>query len=407
MGWLGDIGRGIVNFAGKGVRVAAKVKSTLVQLPGKAAGMVIRTGTELAGGAVGLISERLGGVVRDAGKAAAGVVETPGRIAGHIIEQTANKGTEFVSSLAGDLDGEIDAWLESDCAEEDFAGHWGKLWDAAKNAKEGFTGERCYKLAKEHLRQLKEDQKKRQEEVTSRLKEQSDIIQEQLCRINGFRSQAGVLFRRFEQLSSAFSVWKIRNRVFKEHFSSKNFTFTKLKADKDFFYKVDFDSLLTTFEAWMTAGILIESRVKEAEEMIEGSRKAFEDESRAAQEEIKRYKKIAESLTFVKECFVFFTDFYKSLLDELGYSIDLLREAGYMRSMFFFAESDEKLNPAFLPNRHIRCLQACDKLSRLLCDLAKRKYFDDSEVEIIECDRRRVEKYRVRFVEPLTKQFAA
>ena len=95
------------------------------------------------------------------------------------------------------------------------------------------------------------------------------------------------------------------------------------------------------------------------------------------------------------------------MIRELGYSVDLLRESGYMQNMFLFANSDEKLNPAFLPNRHIRCLQDCDKLSRLLCDLSKRIYFNDSKVEIIEIDRKRVEKYRERFVIPLKNELAA
>lgn len=409
MGLLGIL-RGAVNFGGKVLRGAAKGVSISVQLPGKTAGAVVRTGAKLAGGAVGLISKRLGGTIRDVGEFAAGAVETPGKAVGLIIEQTTNKGTELVSHLTGDWEGEIDACLaRDDWAWNDFTEHWEAIWETAQKAAEGFTGETCYKLAKKHLTELRKEQSRRQAEVNSQLKEQSKIIQKQLSCINSSRMKANVLFRKFEQLSSAFSVWKIRNQVFTECFSLKKFSFTKLKEDKDFFSKVDFDNhpIRTKLEGWLSAGISIEIHVKEVEEMIKASKIAFEDEYRTAQEEVKRYKKVAESLTFVEENFMFFTDFYRSLLNELGYSIDLLREAGYMRNMFFFANSGEKLNPAFLPNRHIRCLQACDKLSRLLCDLAKRKYFNDSNVEIIELDRKRVEKYRVRFVEPLKKQFAA
>lgn len=409
LGWIKKAGQAAVNAGGKVVRGTAHVIRVGAEKSAELAGAGVNAVSEVAASAVGLVSERGEQFVRDAGKTIVKVIETPGKTIGQAIEQGANIATEVVSHLAGDVDGEIDAWLARKEAWQKYTDHWNDAWTAAKNASEGFTGERCYKLAKGRFENLKRKQEQKQQSIETQLKQQADIIQKQLNSINNSRNKSKNLFQEFEQLSSVFADWKIRSYNIVECFNPKTFSFTKLKEPKEFFSKVDFDN----DPWWMrikglgTVGILIVKRVEEAENKIKEADIAFKDECNQAEEEIKRYLKVTESLKFVEENFVFFIDFYNSMIRELGYSVDLLRESGYMQNMFFFANSDEKLNPAFLPNRHIRCLQACDKLSRLLCDLSKRIYFNDSKVEVIEIDRKRVEKYRERFVIPLKKELVA
>lgn len=355
------------------------------------------------------MSERGEQVVRDTGKTIVKAIETPGKTIGQVIEQSANIVTGVISHLAGDVDGETDASLAQEEAWQEYRDHWNEAWTAAKNASEGFSGEKMFRLAIARFEKLRKEQTQRQQKINSLFKQQVDIIQKQLTNINYSRNKAKNLFQKFEQLSSMFADWKIRRYNIVECFNPRYFSFTKLKERKEFFSEVDFenDPWWNRIKGFTTGGILILKQIEEAENKIKEVDKAFKDECNQAEEEIKRYQKVVKSLEFVEENFVFFTDFYNSMIRELGYSVDLLRESGYMQNMFLFANSDEKLNPAFLPNRHIRCLQACDKLSRLLCDLSKRIYFNDSKVEIIEIDRKRVEKYRERFVIPLKNELAA
>lgn len=306
------------------------------------------------------------------------------------------------------MDGEIDAWLAREEAWKKYLDHWNEAWTAAKDASEGFTGEKCFKLARDRSEKLRKEQEQKQQQIDTLFRQQAAIIQKQLTNINNLRNKAKNLFLEFEQLSSVFADWKIRHYNIVECFNCKPFSL-KLKEPKEFFLEVDFDNdpWWNRFKGFISGGFVTVKQIEEAEDKLKEADIAFKDQCNQAEEEVKRYLKVAESLKFVEENFVFFTEFYNSMIKELSYSIDLLRESGYMQNMFFFANSDEKLNPAFLPNRHIRCLQACDKLSRLLCELSKRKYFNDSNIEVIETDRKRMEKYRERFVIPLQKELAA
>lgn len=407
--WLKKAGQIAANTGGKAIRGVAHVISVGVEKSAELAGAGANVVSEVAAAAVGLVSERGEQVVRDAGKTIVKVIETPGKTIGQTIKQGANIVTEAFSHFAGDVDGEIDAWLAREDAWQEYCDHWNEMWNFSKNAVEGFTGEACFKLAKARFEELRKEQQKRQEYINKQLKQCGDIIQTHLQGINNSRSKTNGLFRQFERLSSAFSDWEIRNRIIIECFQPKYFSFTKLKEPRDFFHEVDFDNdpWWTSIKGAVTGGLLTVNQIEKAEEKIRFEQKAFDAECNNAEEEIKRYQKMTDSLKFVADNFEFFIDFYGLMIKELGYSVDLLRESGYMQNMFFFANSAEKLTPAFLPNRHIRCLQACDKLSRLLCNLSKRKYFDDSKLEVIEADRQRIEKYRERFVLPLTKELAA
>lgn len=407
--WLKKAGQVAVNTGGKVTRGVAHVIRVGAEKSAELAGAGVNAVSEVAASAVGLVSERGEQVVQDTGKTIVKVIETPGKTIGQVLEQGANIVTGVISHLAGDVDGETDASLAQEKAWQEYRDHWNEAWTAAKNASEGFTGEKCFKLARERFEKLRKEQVQKQQLIDIQLKQQIAVIQKKLTNINYSRDKAKNLFLEFEQLSSVFVEWKIRRYNIVECFNPRYSPFPKLKEWKEFFSEVDFDNdpWWNRLKGFGTGGILIVKQIEDAENKIKEADKAFKDKCNQAEEEIKRYQKVVKSLEFVEENFVFFTDFYNSMIRELGYSVHLLRESGYMQNMFFFANSDEKLNPAFLPNRHIRCLQACDKLSRLLCELSKRKYFNDSNVEVIETDWKRVEKYRERFVIPLQKELAA
>ena len=178
--WLEKVGQAAVNAGGKVVRGTAHVIRVGAETSAKLAGAGVDAVSEIAASAVGLVSDRGEQVVRDAGKIIVKVIETPGKTIGQAVEQGANIVTEIVSHLAGDVDGEIDAWLAREEAWQEYTDHWNEAWTAAKNASEGLTGEKCFKVARDRFEKLKKEQEQRQQLIDIQLKQQTAVIQKQL-----------------------------------------------------------------------------------------------------------------------------------------------------------------------------------------------------------------------------------
>ena len=227
--WLEKTGQAAANIGGKVIRGVAHVTRVGFEKGAELAGAGVDAVSEVVAAGAGLVSKRGEQVVRDTGKTIVKIIETPGKTIGQVIEQGANIATEVVSHLAGDVDGEIDAWLARKEAWQEYTDHWNDAWHSAKNASEGFTGEKCFKLARERFEKLKKEQEQKQQLIDIQLKQQIAVIQKQLTNINYSRDKAKNLFLEFEQLSSVFAEWKIRHYNIVECFNPRYFPFTKLK----------------------------------------------------------------------------------------------------------------------------------------------------------------------------------
>ena len=232
--WLEKTGQAAANIGGKVTRGIAHVIRVGAETSAKLAGAGVDAVSEIAASAVGLVSDRGEQVVRDAGKAAVKAIETPVKTFGQVIEQGANIATEVVSHLAGDVDGEIDARLAREEAWQKYTDHWNEMWTAAKNASEGFTGEKCFQLARDRFEKLKKEQEQKQRVIDTQLKQQTEVIQKQLTNINYSRDKAKNLFQKFEQLSSVFADWKIRRYNIVECFNPRYFSFTNSRDSTTF-----------------------------------------------------------------------------------------------------------------------------------------------------------------------------
>jgi len=84
----------------------------------------------------------------------------------------------------------------------------------------------------------------------------------------------------------------------------------------------------------------------------------------------------------IRENFEAFIEYYEKLIKELDYAINLIRMNYYQRDLDYFQETDSQVNPYFLPDRHLKCLMACDKMSRILCIMAKQRYLDSKAIDI-------------------------
>ena len=401
---------GVANIVGKAARFTAKAGGEIVRFGGQVAGGAVELAGAAAGGLVGFANERLGESIKDSAKTAAGIIEAPTEVVTRVGEQVMNAATGAISELVGDVDGEIDALIESDNNNiQSLKDHFKNIAANAGNAWNNLTAKTLFDAAKARYEKLQKSQKQEQTRIDGEISKQNKSIEGYLSQINACRTQSNELFRQFEICAASFADWQVKNRVFAENFTPTIYRLDRLPSCNEIFADVNFDEdpILTTLKGIFTLGFWNESKIKEVQDKLEKMEKYTLPEAiKKGNMEIDRCEKISESLKFVQENFTFFTDFYQELLQELEYSVHLVRCAGYMRNMYFFSNS-EKLSPYFLPERHILCLQACDKLSRLLCKMAKRKYFNDSTVDIIKDDISCVEKYRNRVVLPLRKSLAA
>ena len=399
----------VANKTGKIARTTTKIGGKILRFKSKVVGGVVELTGEAVGGIVGLANERLGEAIADQSKAVARVIETPAEVVTRGIEQLTNVATGAISEAVGDTEGELDAFNEQMDTAEALADHFKDLGENASNAWDNFTAKKLFDAAKARYEELQKKQVQEQNRIDSEINNYNSLIEEHLSKINNCRSKSNGLFRQFEVYAAAFADWQVKNRVFTENFTPKIYQLDKLPSCNEIFAEINFDEdpIWTNLKGIFTFGFWNESKIKEVQDKLDKMEtNTIPEAITKGNMEINRCKKISESLDFVQRNFTFFVDFYQELLQELEYSVQLIRNARYMRDTYFF-KSNEKLSPYFLPDRHILCLQACDKLSRLLCELAKRQYFNDSTIEIIEKDIKRIEKYQSKVVIKLKESLAA
>lgn len=171
-----------------------------------------------------------------------------------------------------------------------------------------------------------------------------------------------------------------------------------LKSAAEVFSDVDFrnDPVWNHIKGVFTAGLLTVSQVEDAKVKIEGYRLAAQATWNQDRELNVKYKKLFESLDFVKKAFDVFVPLYSRLQDELEYALSSVSQIMAQRDMYYFADANVKVNPYFLPGHQLNILMACDKLTRMLCEMNKRHYVAvvDNVATEIEEDRKKVESLR-------------
>ena len=407
---IGRLIRGAVNLGGKAVRGTAKLASWTVQ----AAGAVAAGATEIvgnaAGAAVGCVSERLGSAVKGAAKTIANAERLPGKLLGTGVEAVAGVATGVASIVVGDdegADAAKDSFQDAVFGTEDFVS---EAVDTAKLTFDTITARTLFQKAKSKYYALEEENKRRFEELNDERVKICDKISGEVDRINADKEKVKDAFARFVKVASAISDWRIASYDTTESYVCTSVIPAPIKTKHEVFQDVDFDNdpIWNTLKGTITIGFLTESQIKDAEVTIENQGKAAKlkwAEDLADNDQLKR---VFESVAFVRESFDTFLDFYGSVIDELSYAITLLSRAQDRMDPFYFDESG-RINLYFMPKRHVLALMAADKISRILCEMAKRRYVTeaDGKNSVVEGDENLVRDYRREDFEQIKRNLAA
>ena len=194
--------------------------------------------------------------------------------------------------------------------------------------------------------------------------------------INEQRDRSAVYFTKFENVSSMIAEWSVKKYCFKEIPKLKLNVPDKSK-DSIIFKDVNYED----HPIWMRIKGLFgrnKDALKEAKDKIKESLNEIKIKCEL---ESTRWAKISENLELIQKSFVSFNDLYIRSINELRYSIEFVQNTIFQKDIFYFS-LETKINPYFLPEKHLHCLMACDRLSRLLCEMSKRTYLDNKS-EII------------------------
>ena len=203
-----------------------------------------------------------------------------------------------------------------------------------------------------------------------------DDIKSYVNVINKQRDKSAVYFTEFENVSSLIAEWSVEKYRFKEIPKLKLIVPDKSK-DSIIFKDVNYDE----HPIWMRIKGLCGGNKDELEEAKTKIKESLNEIENKCKLESMRWTKISENLKFIQESFVNFNDLYIRSINELRYSIELVQNTVFQKNIFFFSQRT-KINPYFFPQKHLHCLMACDRLSRLLCEMSKRTYLDNKS-EII------------------------
>lgn len=256
----------------------------------------------------------------------------------------------------------------------------GKPLIATAEAIDIFTGEdvadeatKLYNLLKEDAKQAKEELDKFQELINIE-------IDSSIRRINSHRKiLAENKFILFKKLANSFAHWKIGDIDFCEVAKKFNYKMDAIEG-KDSLMKIDFsNSPLSSYaKAFSTLGFWSRKEAQDSLDKVQTRRKCFEVETEKANTEKTRISVVSNSLEEVIEIFDRVHEFYDKLLIELEYSVIMMKAAYSLRDPMCF---DVKIDLSFMPDAHVNCLMATDKMTRVMYEMGCKKYFNESKIE--------------------------
>ena len=249
-----------------------------------------------------------------------------------------------------------------------------KAGEAMAHGYKAFTGELKYEEAKELLEEIEGKKKKAEESYKKYINQISKKINTHVEALNVHRKKLRETdFERFTSLVSMFSDWDI-DPTLEEELTEIKEKKLNINLDKDdLFNGLDFDehALRENCLAIITLGFLTRSKANQALEKVKQQESLIKEEIEKLESEKKRLKLIEKSLREAVSYFESFHGLYQKILSELEYSVNLLQGIYLLNKPFFF---DDKVDPYFLPEKHLLCLMASEKMTRILHSMSKQRY---------------------------------
>ena len=247
------------------------------------------------------------------------------------------------------------------------------------------TGELKYEEAKDLLDKIQRKANAEEKSYKQYVDQMSKKIKSHVDTLNMHRKKLReVDFEKFTTLVSMFSEWDI-DPILEEKLTDIKEKKLNVNLNKeDLFKKIDFDehALRENCLAIMTLGFLTRSRANQALENVKHQESRLNEEIKRLEAEKTRLKAVENSLQQAVAYFESFHGLYQNILSELEYSVNMLQGIYLLNKPFFF---NGKVDPYYLPEKHLLCLMASEKMTRILHSMSKQRYisFDDKKQLVI------------------------
>lgn len=268
-----------------------------------------------------------------------------------------------------------------------------KTWEGVKKvghcvakAWKKVSGQDIAEEAERRLAALEERTRQRQEEFKTFSDENSKLINDSLASINACRQKLNdELFPRFCSLAGNFRNWSVADVGLENCVSLKGGCSSVRSRDE--LMRIDFRNhpIASNALALFTLGFVTRKRAKESLNQVKEEEERMRLEFQKLDAEKVRISGMLTALKQVERQFEDCLEIYSKVLDEVDYSVELLRTG---RSILNGEPMTGMFDVEFLPERHLLSLKAADEITRIVFAIGAHKYVNanSKRMELIDTD---------------------
>lgn len=268
-----------------------------------------------------------------------------------------------------------------------------KAWEGAKKvghcvakAWKGFTGQDVAEEAERRLAALEERTQQRQSEFNAFMEVNAEEINASLAAINACRKKLNdELFPQFCSLAGNFRNWSVADVGLEKRVSLKGGCDSVRSREE--LMRIDFRNhpITANLLAVFTLGFATRKLAKESLNQVKEEEARMCAEFKKLDAEKTRISKVLMSLRQIERQFEGCLEIYSRVLDEVDYSVELLRTG---RCILSGEPSTGQFDVEFLPERHLLALKAADEMTRIVFAIGAHRYVkaDSKIMELVESD---------------------
>jgi len=242
------------------------------------------------------------------------------------------------------------------------------------------TGQDKYKEANELYTNLRDDIESAKQDYEKNVEILADEINTNISIINGAKKKIiRTLFPRFVHAANRFASWEIVISELIDRFDHNSRLSSSIESmRREDYFNIDFDD-----HSWKSCAKLVllgiagiawsRWEANKTLKRVNELKLIVEEQKENIKAEKIRLNEIKNAIVQVREYFDKMTRSYEVLLDELEYSANMLISICYVINPSFH---EKNIDCYFLPERHLRCLIATEKMTRILHDITERNYID-------------------------------
>ena len=249
-----------------------------------------------------------------------------------------------------------------------------------------FSGQDVAEEAERRLTALENETRRRQSEFNLFMEARAKEINASLSSINACRRKLNEeLFPQFCTLAGNFRNWSVADVGIERCVALKGGCGSVRSRDE--LMKIDFRNhpIAANALAVLTLGFFTRKRAKESLNQVKEEEVRMKAEFEKLEAEKTRVSCVLKALRQVERQFNGCLDIYSRVLDEVEYSVDLLRTG---RCILGGEPATGQFDVEFLPERHQLSLKAADEITRIVFAIGARKYVSDKSkrMELVDKD---------------------